>query len=114
MRQVLIDSVRAKRAGKRGGASQHVPLDEVEEVLRAFPELAETDEDAILALHEALQRLEAESERHARIVECRFFGSMTIEETAEALAIAPATVKRGWSVAQAWLRRELGGAPPEE
>jgi RNA polymerase sigma factor (TIGR02999 family) len=107
MRQILIDSVRSKRAEKRGGGVQNLPLDEVQEVLQSFPVLKERDEDAILALNDALHRLESESERHARIVECRFFGGMTIEETGTALGIAPATVKRGWLVAQAWLRREL-------
>jgi RNA polymerase sigma factor (TIGR02999 family) len=108
MRQILIDSVRSKNAAKRGGGSRRVPLDEVEEILRTLPTLSEAHEEAVLALNESLQRLEAESERHCRIVECRFFGGMTVEETAEALDISPATVKRGWSVAQAWLRRELG------
>ena len=61
----------------------------------------------MLALDEALQRLTAMNERHARIVECRFFGGMSVEETAEALGISPATVKRDWVLARAWLNREL-------
>lgn len=109
MRQILIDAVRSKRALKRGGGAEPVPLEQVLDVLQAFPELSEPDEDVILSLNESLQRLEAESERHCRIVECRFFGGMTIDETAEALDVSPATVKRGWAVAQAWLLRDLGG-----
>ncbi len=60
-----------------------------------------------MALDEALQRLEKISERQSRIVECRFFGGMPIADTAAALGISPATVKRGWAMAQAWLYREL-------
>ena len=63
--------------------------------------------DALLALDRALERLHQHSERSSRIVECRFFGGMSIEETATALGISPATVKRDWSMAQAWLHREL-------
>ncbi len=61
----------------------------------------------MLALDEALQRLTAMNARLARIVECRFFGGMSVEETAEALDISPATVKRDWTLARAWLNREL-------
>ena len=63
--------------------------------------------DALLALDEALERLHERSERQSKIVECRFFGGMSIEETAVALGISPATVKRDWSMAQAWLHREM-------
>jgi RNA polymerase sigma factor (TIGR02999 family) len=107
MRQILIDSVRARRATKRGGAAEHVPLDRVAGILQAFPGISEDDENTILLLNESLKRLESESERYTRIVECRYFGGMTIEETAQALGLSPATVKRGWNVAQAWLRRDI-------
>jgi RNA polymerase sigma factor (sigma-70 family) len=63
----------------------------------------------LLALDEALDRLAAVSARQARVVECRFFGGMSVEETAEALGSSPATVKRDWTVARAWLNRELAG-----
>jgi RNA polymerase sigma factor (sigma-70 family) len=69
---------------------------------------ADADADAFLALNEALDRLGAMEERQVRVVECRFFGGMTIEETAEALAVSAATVKRDWTLARAWLNRELG------
>jgi RNA polymerase sigma factor (sigma-70 family) len=61
----------------------------------------------LLSLNDALKQLEAVNERHGRVVECRFFGGMSVEETAEALDISPATVKRDWTMARAWLLREL-------
>ncbi len=100
MRRVLVDYAVARKAEKRGGARQRVPLDEV-------IVLAGDRAEELLALDEALQRLAAESERAARIVEWRFFGGMSIEETAGVLEISPATVKREWTLARAWLNREL-------
>jgi RNA polymerase sigma factor (sigma-70 family) len=79
-----------------------VPLDEI-------MVLADQRAEELLALDEALQRLAAESERAARIVEWRFFAGMSIEETADVLEISPATVKREWTMARAWLNRELQG-----
>jgi RNA polymerase sigma factor (sigma-70 family) len=64
--------------------------------------------DELLALDEALDRLTGVNERYGRVVECRFFGGMSVEETAEALGTSPATVKRDWTMARAWLNRELG------
>ena len=107
MRQILSDYARSRQAAKRGGEMERVPLDKVEAMLQASPLASGYDPDGILALDHILKRLEGESERHARIVDCRVFGGMSIEETAQALGISPATVKRGWTVAQAWLRREL-------
>ena len=69
--------------------------------------VAEARGDELLALDEALVRLAALNERQARIVECRFYGGMSVEETAEALNVSPATVKREWATARAWLNREL-------
>ena len=66
-----------------------------------------TRADELVALDEALARLQAMNERQARIVECRFYGGMSVEETAEALNVSPATVKREWATARAWLNREL-------
>ena len=101
MRRILVDYAVARKTRKRGGARQRVPLEDV---------IVLTDDNAqeLLALDDALQRLAAESERAARIVEWRFFGGMSIEETAEVLEISPATVKREWTLARAWLNRELG------
>lgn len=102
MRRILLDYAVARQAQKRGGDRRQVPLDEG--VLAV-----EERTDELLALDEALQRLERVDERQGQVVECRFFGGMTIEETAEALGIAPATVKRDWTAARAWLNRELSG-----
>ena len=100
MRRVLVDYAVHHNAQKRGGSQRKLALDEV-------PLVAETYGDDVLALDDALVRLGAIRERHARIVECRFFGGMSIEETAEVLGISPATVKREWTMARAWLNREL-------
>lgn len=100
MRHVLIDSAVRRRAQKRGGGERALSLDEA-------PVLAETRSEDLLALDEALQRLSAIDERQGRVVECRFFGGMNIEETAAALETSTATVKRDWALARAWLNREL-------
>lgn len=100
MRRVLIDYAVARKAQKRGGARQPVSLDAVALV-------ADERTDELLALDEALDRLAALDERQSRVVECRFFGGMNIDETAAALDISPATVKRDWMLARAWLNREL-------
>jgi RNA polymerase sigma factor (TIGR02999 family) len=101
MRRILIDHAVARGRQKRGGGKTAVHLDD------NVVALADTRGDDILALDEALLRLTAMNERQARIVEYRFFGGMSVEETAEALDISPATVKREWSTARAWLNREL-------
>lgn len=107
MRQILLDYAKRMRAAKRGGGSEPIPLHEVEAALRTADDLSEAGSEALLALEEALRRLEKHDRRQSRIVECRFFGGMTIEDTAEALGISPATVSRGWAMAQAWLYRDL-------
>ena len=71
-------------------------------------------DERLLSLDEALHRLEARNERYGRIVECRFFAGMSIEETAKALDISPTTVKRDWLVARAWLHKELSDEPNAE
>jgi RNA polymerase sigma factor (TIGR02999 family) len=101
MRRVLVDYAVARRTLKRGGGRPIEPLED-----DAFAVVQERAQDFV-ALDEALQRLAAINERHARIVECRFYGGMSIDETAEALEISPATVKRDWMLARAWLNREL-------
>jgi RNA polymerase sigma-70 factor (ECF subfamily) len=100
MRHILVNHALRRKRAKRGGGVHHVPLDEV-------PDLPVEEADRILALDEALARLAAVNPRHARIIECRFFASMSIEETATALEISPATAKRDWTLLRAWLRREL-------
>lgn len=107
MRQILLDYAKRKHAMKRGGERQHVPLHEVETALRGAGDPSEARSEALIALDDSLRRLEKHDRRQSRIVECRFFGGMTIQDTAEALGISPATVKRGWAMAQAWLYRDL-------
>jgi RNA polymerase sigma factor (TIGR02999 family) len=108
MRQILIDHMRQARAEKRGGDREPSPL-----TVSALPDVPPASGEELLALDAALQRLEALDARQARIVECRFFGGFDVEETAEAVGVSTATVKRDWRVARAWLYRELGaGAPP--
>jgi RNA polymerase sigma factor (TIGR02999 family) len=109
MRHVLVDYAKRQHRAKRGGRHARVAFDEIEAALQAA-DPAEAGTEALVALDEALRRLERLDARQSRIVECRFFGGMSIEETAEALRVSPATVKRGWSMAQAWLHRELARA----
>jgi len=106
MRHILIDHARRRQAAKRGGGRKRLSLDQIEAGLSGGDAAQATDE-ALLALDDALERLTRLNERQGRIVECRFFGGLTIPETAEALEVSPATVKRGWAAAQAWLYRDL-------
>jgi RNA polymerase sigma factor (TIGR02999 family) len=102
MRQVLIDYARRSGASKRGGELRRVPLDEAE--------IAVTDRaDTLLALDEALTRLSLLNDRLGRVVECRFFGGLTEEETAEVLGITERTVRRDWTKARLWLYAEIHG-----
>jgi RNA polymerase sigma factor (TIGR02999 family) len=102
MRRVLIDHARARLAAKRGGGGTRITLGDAGAV-------SAPDVDAdVLALHEALERLAGFDPDQARLVELRYFGGLSIEETAQALGVSPATVKREWVLARAWLRRELG------
>ena len=101
MRQILIERARARHAQKRGGVRARVTLDD------ALVAGGERSID-LIALDEALERLAQLDPEQARLIELRFFGGLTIEETAEAMNISPATVKRHWTVARAWLARELG------
>jgi len=100
MREILIERARARAATKRGGQSVRVTFEDV--AVQAIP--ASID---VLSLDEALQRLARLDERHARVVELRYFGGLSVEETAAALGLSPATVKRAWTLARAWLYREL-------
>jgi RNA polymerase sigma factor (TIGR02999 family) len=100
MRRILISYARRKAAGRRGGGAEHVPIENACVAAMTRPE-------GLLALDEALTRLAALDARQARVVECRFFAGMDVEETASVLEISPATVKRDWTAARAWLNREL-------
>ena len=101
MRRILVDRVRAKRRDKRGGEHTDLPLDGAETIS------SDRDRIDLVALDEALSSLAAFDERQARIVELKYFGGMTLEETAELLQISPATVKRDWQIARAWLRQQI-------
>jgi len=100
MRRILINYARQRNAEKRGGGKPRITL--VEELLPA-----NTEEDDIIALDESLKRLEKVDERLTKIVEYRFFAGLSIEETAEVLNISPATVKRDWRTAKAWLHQDM-------
>lgn len=108
MRQILVQRARARNAAKRGGGGQRVPLDD-----RVLPPAAGgsgREQVDLVALDDALSRLAALDADHARVVELRYFGGLTVEETAEAMGISPATVKRHWAMARAWLKVQLEGA----
>jgi RNA polymerase sigma factor (TIGR02999 family) len=107
MRQILINYAKRKRAAKRGGAAGPIPLHEIEAALKEAENPSEARDEALIALDDSLRRLEAVDTRQCRIVECRFFGGMTIQDTAEALGVSPITVKRSWATAQAWLYRDI-------
>ena len=100
MRQILVDHARKKFAAKRGGHAQAVTLDDV-----ALPQIQRLEE--LLALDEALSKLESLDERQSRIVELRFFGGLTEEEISHLLGISVRTIKRDWNVARAWLYAEI-------
>lgn len=100
MRNILVDHARASSADKRGGSVQKIALDEAV----GFSERQDVD---LIDLDEALQKLSEQDELQSRIVELRFFGGLTIEETAEVVKLSPATVKREWAMARAWLFRRM-------
>lgn len=102
MRNILVDHAKHVQRVKRGSGARKVELTERTAV-------SEQRSAELLALDEALAKLAATEERLAQIVECRFFGGLTVEETAEALGVAPSTVKRGWDTARAWLFQHLRG-----
>ena len=110
IRQILINYARDRRAQKRGGEWRRVQLDE-DQLDRGADGFGLEWHDQVLVMDEALGRLAALSERQSRIIECRFFGGMTVEQTAEAMGLSVASVTRGWGMARAWLCRELGPDP---
>lgn len=105
MRRILVDQARKHLAGRRGGGAVKAPFDDAFTVAAAGQRPVE-----LLALDSALEDLAAIDALQSRIVELRFFGGLTIDETAEATAISPATVSREWTVARAWLYRRLASA----
>lgn len=105
MRRILVDHARARKAEKRGGGEAPMPLDTG--ILQVAGPAVEFDD-----LDRALTDLAKSSERQAQVVELRYFGGLTIEETAEVLGISAVTVKRDWTMARAWLYRELSGSEP--
>lgn len=109
MRHILCNYARDRRRLKRGGGLHHVPLEEIETIETIPGQVTFSVEQAnvLIALDEALCRLEAIDKRQSDVVECRFFGAMSIDNTAAALGISAATAKRAWSMARAWLYREL-------
>lgn len=101
MRRILVDYAKHRNREKRGGAAADLPLEEALLVATTGQNID------LLALDEALTRLSLIDEQQARVVELKYFGDLSIEETAEALGLSPATVKRDWQMAKAWLRQEL-------
>ena len=101
MRRILVDHAVRNNAVKRGGGARPVTLNETD-LVSGSGSMSDVD-----ALDQALERLEQVSPRGCRVVECRFFAGLTVEETGSALGISPATVKREWAVSRAWLNREL-------
>jgi RNA polymerase sigma factor (TIGR02999 family) len=103
MRRILVDYARTRNARKREGALKRVDLDSDP------PAFDEDDAERLLIVNDALEQLEEWDERQARVVELRFFGGLTVEETADVLRISPKTVKRDWALARAWLHTRLEG-----
>lgn len=108
MRQILCNYARDRRAAKRGSGAPEASLEQ----LGYVPAVSISDEQSaiLLDLDDALRSLEKTDSRLAAVVECRFFGGLTIEDTADALEVSPATVKRDWSLARSWLYRKLKSA----
>jgi RNA polymerase sigma factor (TIGR02999 family) len=103
MRQILVQRARARNAAKRGGDPERITLDE-----RLLPAGAgASPEIDLVALDAALEKLGALDARQAKVVELRYFGGLSVEEAADVLNVSPATVKRDWTLARAWLKREL-------
>ncbi|HZN12103.1 MAG TPA: sigma-70 family RNA polymerase sigma factor [Blastocatellia bacterium] len=105
MRHILVEHARSRRAAKRGGGEYRLSLSEADRP-------AEERDVNLLVLDDALRRLEGFDSQKARVVELRYFGGLTIEETAEVLQVSPATVKRDWRMARAWLRSEISDPEP--
>lgn len=107
MRRILTDYARARQYAKRGAGSPMVSLDEA-------PEVSQEPRTDLVALDDALNRLAAVDERKSRVVELRYFGGLSVEETAEILKVSPQTVMRDWRLAKVWLLREMSGGQKDE
>jgi RNA polymerase sigma factor (TIGR02999 family) len=107
MRRIMVDHARERRALKRGGGAVKVELDEAALV-------SESQSEELLALDEALERLAMLDQRKSQIVELRYFGGLTVEETAAFLKLSDRTVKREWRMAKVWLYRALSGEEPDD
>lgn len=107
MRHILCNYARDRRRQKRGGGQPHVPLEHADAPDGSALDLSADQADRLAGLDEALRRFEQVAERQCRVVECRFFGGMSVEETAAALGVSPRSVKRDWAFARAWLLREM-------
>ena len=105
MRHILCNHARDRGRLKRGGDAVHVPLDSVDISEKLL--MSDEHSEVLASLDEALKELEEIADRQARVVECRFFGAMSVEDTAAALGISERTVKRDWTFARAWLRRAM-------
>lgn len=103
MRRILIDHARARRRLKRGAGQDALPVDDIQALM------SDQHADELVALDDALDRLAAANARAAQVVERRFFGGLTLEETAESLGVSLKTVQRDWLLARAWLRKEIDG-----
>lgn len=118
MRRILVDHARKRAAAKRGGGNQKVDLDavlaaedDVESPATTFDAAAREAEIDFEAVHQALERLEALDPHQVKLIELRFFGGLSIQEVAEVIGVSPATAKREWAIARAWLQRELTSGP---
>ncbi len=107
MRHILTDHARRRNASKRGSGIPHASIDDTRVGLADRLAIPDGDLDTLLGLDRALDRLAAVAPRESRVVECRFFGGLSVNETAVVLGVSPTTVKRDWAWAQAWLYREL-------
>jgi RNA polymerase sigma-70 factor, ECF subfamily len=103
MRRILVDAARARASSKRGGNLPRVNLDDI-------PEVSSGRDRELVAIDDALKALEEMDPRKARVIELRFFGGLSVEETGEVLKVSPQTVLRDWKLAKAWLTRELSRA----
>lgn len=110
MRRILVDAARSRGAAKRGGGAaraEHRSAIELDQI-----RLAESNAASLCALDDALESLSRMDPRRAKVIELRFFGGLSVDETADVLGVSPQTVMRDWRLARAWLARELGGPAP--